>query len=74
MSGLGFRATPGWRQSTTTSVLGCIRAFFINPFILQDMTFALFADRYHRNRAYYFSIFVVLAAHPWVRCFENSRK
>ena len=49
MSGLGCRATPGWRQSTTTSVLGCIRPFFINPFVLQDMTFALFADRYHRS-------------------------
>ena len=37
MSGLGFQATPGWQQSTTTSVLECIKGFLHKSFILKDM-------------------------------------
>ena len=66
MSGLGFRATPGWRQTTTTSVLECIRGFLHKSLILKDMGSALCAVRYRFNRAYYSSIFVVWVAHPWV--------
>ena len=74
MSGLGFRATPGWRQTTTTSVLECIRGFLHKSLILKDMGSALCAVWYRFNRAYYSSIFVVWVAHPWVWCLKNSRK
>ena len=46
MSGLGFWATPGWRQTTMTSVLECIRGFLHKSFILKDMGSTLCATWY----------------------------